>query len=115
MSPQEKHFVIVLGAVRERGERVDLRKRETEVDRQRGRGRHNHRLEADRQACRDRGRKRWKGGERRPETLMDSPSNTQGETPPKPRNLFIETHVCILTCLNFSHLQSTLHLRQYTD
>ena len=22
--------------------------------------------------------------------------------------------VCILTCLNFSHLQSTLHLRQYT-
>ena len=34
--------------------------------------------------------------------------------PPKTQNLFIKTCVFILTCLNFSHLQSTLHLMQYT-
>ena len=33
---------------------------------------------------------------------------------PKSRNLFIKYRVFILTCLNFSHLQSTLHLMQYT-
>ena len=33
---------------------------------------------------------------------------------PKPQNLFIKSCVFILTCLNFSHLQSTLHLMQYT-
>ena len=33
---------------------------------------------------------------------------------PKYQNLFIKNSVFILTCLNFSHLQSTLHLMQYT-
>ena len=33
---------------------------------------------------------------------------------PKHWNLFIKNCVFILTCLNFSHLQSTLHLMQYT-
>ena len=33
---------------------------------------------------------------------------------PKPQNLFIKYCVFILTCLNFSHLQSTLHFMQYT-
>ena len=33
--------------------------------------------------------------------------------PPKTQNLFIKNCVLILTCLNFSHLQSTLHLMQY--
>ena len=33
--------------------------------------------------------------------------------PPK-NNLFIKNCVFILTCWNFSHLQSTLHLMQYT-
>ena len=32
----------------------------------------------------------------------------------KPRNLFIKNCAFILTCLNFSHLQSTLHLMQNT-
>ena len=32
----------------------------------------------------------------------------------KTQNLFIKNCVFILTCLNFSHLQSTLHLIQYT-
>ena len=31
-----------------------------------------------------------------------------------PQNLFIKSCVFILTCLNFSHLQSTLHVMQYT-
>ena len=30
-----------------------------------------------------------------------------------PQNLFIKNCVCILTCLNFIHLQSTLYLIQY--
>ena len=34
--------------------------------------------------------------------------------PKIPKNLFIKNCVFILTCLNFSHLQSTLHLMQYT-
>ena len=34
--------------------------------------------------------------------------------PPKTWHLFIKYCVFILTCLNFSHLQSTLHLMQYT-
>ena len=34
--------------------------------------------------------------------------------PQKKRNLFIKNCVFILTCLNFSHLRSTLHLMQYT-
>ena len=34
--------------------------------------------------------------------------------PPKNRNLFIKICVFILTRLNFSHLQSTLHLMQYS-
>ena len=33
---------------------------------------------------------------------------------PKNWNLFIKNCVFILTCLNFSHLQSALHLMQYT-
>ena len=33
---------------------------------------------------------------------------------PKPQNLFIKSCVFILTCLNFSHLQSTLCLMEYT-
>ena len=33
---------------------------------------------------------------------------------PKHWNLFIKNCVFVLTCLNFSHLQSTLHLMQYT-
>ena len=33
---------------------------------------------------------------------------------PKTWNLFIKKCVFILTCLNFSHLQNTLHLMQYT-
>ena len=33
---------------------------------------------------------------------------------PKIQNLFIKGCLFILTCLNFSHLQSTLHLMQYT-
>ena len=33
---------------------------------------------------------------------------------PKTRNLFMKNCVFILTCLNFSHLQSTLHLMQDT-
>ena len=33
---------------------------------------------------------------------------------PKTQNLFIKNCVFILTLLNFSHLQSTLHLMQYT-
>ena len=37
-----------------------------------------------------------------------------GETPPKNRHLFIKMCVFSLTCLNFSHLQSTLHLMQGT-
>ena len=32
----------------------------------------------------------------------------------KPRNLFIKNCAFILTCLNFSHLQSMLDLKQYT-
>ena len=36
-----------------------------------------------------------------------------GATPCK-RDLFIKLCVFILTCLNFRHLQSTLHLMQYT-
>ena len=36
------------------------------------------------------------------------------EEPQNPWNLFIKNCVFILTCLNFSHLQSTLHLMQYT-
>ena len=35
-------------------------------------------------------------------------------TQKKPRNLFIKNCVFILTWLNFSYLQSTLHLMQYT-
>ena len=31
-----------------------------------------------------------------------------------PWDLFIKNCVFILTCLNFSHLQSALHLMQYT-
>ena len=34
--------------------------------------------------------------------------------PPKTWHLFIKYCVFILTCLNFSHLQGTLHLIQYT-
>ena len=34
--------------------------------------------------------------------------------PPKKQNLFIKNCVFILTCLNFSNLQSTLHWMQYT-
>ena len=34
--------------------------------------------------------------------------------PPKSQNVFIKICVFILTCLNFSHLQSTLHLMHYT-
>ena len=34
--------------------------------------------------------------------------------PKKPQNLFLKSCVFILTCLNFSHLQSTLYLMQYT-
>ena len=37
----------------------------------------------------------------------------QGADPPK-QNVFIKNCVFILTCLNFSHLQSTLYLMQYT-
>ena len=37
----------------------------------------------------------------------------KGETP-KPWNLFRDHCVLILICLNFSYLQSTLHLMQYT-
>ena len=46
-----------------------------------------------------------------------NPMDTEGlyeGGPPKTWNLFIKNCVCILTCLNFSHLQSTLCLMQYT-
>ena len=33
---------------------------------------------------------------------------------PKSQNLFIKKCILILICLNFSHLQTTLHLMQYT-
>ena len=36
----------------------------------------------------------------------------QGRGPKSPQNLFIKNCVFILTCLNFSHLQSSLHLMQ---
>ena len=36
-----------------------------------------------------------------------------GGAPQKPPE-FIKNFVCILTCLSFTHLQSTLHLMQYT-
>ena len=36
----------------------------------------------------------------------------RGGTPKKPE--FIHEKLCILTCLNFNHLRSTLHLMQYT-
>ena len=41
------------------------------------------------------------------------PTTYQRRTSPK-WNLFIKNCVFILTCLNFSHFQSTLHLMQYT-
>ena len=34
--------------------------------------------------------------------------------PSKQKNLYMKNCVIILTCLDFSHLQSTLHLIQYT-
>ena len=46
-----------------------------------------------------------------------NPMDTEGlyeGGPPKTWNLFIKSWVFILTCLNFSHLQNTLHLMQYT-
>ena len=39
-------------------------------------------------------------------------SNTRGD--PKTLSLFIKYCVFILTCLTFSHLQTALHLMQYT-
>ena len=41
------------------------------------------------------------------------PSITGGK-PKKLRIYLLKNYVCVLTCLNFSHLQSTLHLMQYT-
>ena len=38
----------------------------------------------------------------------------EGGTHEKHLNFFIKNCVFILTCLNFSHLQSPLHLMQYT-
>ena len=38
----------------------------------------------------------------------------RGQRGPKKRNLFLNNCVLILTCLNFSHPPSSLHLMQYT-
>ena len=35
------------------------------------------------------------------------------EDPQNPQNVFIKDCVFVVTCLNFSHPQSTLHLMQY--
>ena len=35
--------------------------------------------------------------------------------PKNPEFIYLKNYVFILTCLNFSHLQSTLHLMQYTS
>ena len=44
--------------------------------------------------------------------IIDAYNDKRGG--PKTQNSFIKNYVIILTCLNFSHLQSTLHLIQYT-
>ena len=38
----------------------------------------------------------------------------KGDPPQNTKKLFIKNSVFIPTSLNFSHLQSTLHLKQYT-
>ena len=49
-----------------------------------------------------------------PHYLYQSISLIYKGGPPKAQNLFIKNCIFILTCSNFSHLQSTLLLRQYT-